>query len=196
MQFFAGPPSQTLARYVSIVAHPFVMIAVAVGATSAARGALSNVMTNVAVVSVFLSLPIAVVMITQVRRGGWNNVDASRPQERPLLYRVGIAGAAGLIFFLAVTRPESELLRATIVALVLLSFCALATRWIKLSLHAAAGALTATTLLIVGSSIGWIIALALPLLCWSRLALGRHTLGEVAAGLGCGVLAGIAIHFP
>lgn len=183
-----------LARWVSIVAHPFVMIAVmVVAATMHLRGA-GTALPNLVVVGGFVIVPLSVLMMLQVRRGRWANVDASNKRERPLLYGVGIAGLSALVVYLRVRGAEAFLVRGAVTVLVLLLVCAAATRWIKLSLHVAAAALAATTLILLGSSAGWMIAAVVPALFWSRLALGRHTLAELAVGLALGVAAGTAMH--
>jgi len=181
---------------VSVIAHPFVMIAVMAG-TAAARPGESNVMApDIGIVALFAILPVAVLTIIQVRRGAWADADASHPRERPILYAVGIAGILALVCCLIVIRPNSALLRGALVGLGLLLVCAATTRWIKVSLHVAAAALTATALIIAGSPVGWIVAGILPVLVWSRLALGRHQPSELAMGLGLGIAAGVAMHFP
>jgi hypothetical protein len=183
-----------IARWVSVIAHPFVMIAVVVCATTARTGSLSEVAINVGVVTFFVIFPIAVLMTNRVRRRAWENVDASKPEERPLRYVVGILGILLLVCFLAAS--GSPLFRGAAVTLVMLLFCAGMSRWIKVSLHVTAAALVATTLLLFGSPLGWIVLCVIPLLCWSRFALRRHSLTEIAVGFGYGVIGGVAIHFP
>jgi membrane-associated phospholipid phosphatase len=184
----------SVARWVSIIAHPFAMMAVVVGATTARVGSSNEVAANVGIVALFAILPVAVLMIDRVRRGAWASVDASSLHERPSLYLTGILGILALVCFLAATR--SVLLRAAVVTLVVLLLCGVTTRWIKVSLHVTAAALTATTLLLSGSRAGWIVLPVVPLLCWSRLALRRHSPSEIAVGLGFGFVGGAAIHFP
>ena len=85
--------STTAARVVSIVLHPFLVLAALallaawrVDPASLARTAL-GIGVAIAIVSVF---------IWQRRRGGhWQTVDASRRQERPVLYALAllVAGA-------------------------------------------------------------------------------------------------------
>ena len=150
-----------VARWVSVIAHPFVMTAVMVGTGTARSGRPRDVALNIGIVALFAVLPVAVLTVKQVRRGAWANVDASHPHERPILYAVGVLA---LISYLFVTRPESILLRGALVALVLLLVCAVTTHWIKVSLHVAAAALTATALILLGSPIGWIVAGVLPIL--------------------------------
>ena len=84
----------TLARWLSIVFHPFVMVGVMVGAAAAARQTAGEAVRSVGIVVLFTIVPLAVLMWRQVRRGQWENADASNRGERPILYVVGGAGVA------------------------------------------------------------------------------------------------------
>ena len=77
------------ARWLSIIAHPFVMVVVMVGVSAATRQPADEALRTVAVVVAFTVVPLLVLMIWQVRRGAWENVDASNRAERPMLYLVG-----------------------------------------------------------------------------------------------------------
>jgi hypothetical protein len=184
-----------MARAVSVLAHPFVMIVLMVVIGTRKAGRPGDINSNVAVVSLFAVLPVAILTIRQVRRGAWMNVDASHPRERPALYLVGIAGVLALVLFLLLEKPDSILLRGSLVALALLVVCAITNRWTKVSLHVAAAALTATALIFVGSAAGWVVLGILPFLAWSRYALGRHSVFEIALGIIFGSLAGLAMHW-
>jgi hypothetical protein len=188
------PMKNTLARWVSIVAHPFVVIAVMVVSVTMHLRGWRDALPNLGVVAGFVIVPLFVLMILQVRRGRWGNVDASNKRERPVLYGVGIAAVAALVVYLWIQDAEAFLIRGAVIVLVLLLVCAAATRRIKLSLHVAAAALAATALILLGSAVGWIIAAVVPVLIWSRLALGRHTPAELAVGLVLGAAAGVAMH--
>ena len=50
-------------------------------------------MRSVGIVVLFTIVPPGVLMWRQVRRGQWENVDASNRGERPILYVVGGAGS-------------------------------------------------------------------------------------------------------
>lgn len=185
-----------IARWVSIVVHPFAMVTVMVGTATARLDRPRDVASNIGIVVLFAVLPVVVLTVRQVRRGAWADADASNPRDRPALYAVGIAGLLALMSYLAARRPESFLLRGTSVALGMLVVCAVASLWVKVSIHVATAALTATTLILLGSPVGWVVAAAVPILMWSRLTLGRHKPTEVALGLGFGIIAGVATHFP
>jgi membrane-associated phospholipid phosphatase len=139
-------------------------------------------------------LPVALLMVWQVRRGRWNNVDASNRSERPVLFLVGAAGVVALIARAMFARPESFLVRGALGVLGMIAACALATRWSKVSLHMAFATLATTSLLLLGSPLGWPALAAVPLLAWSRVRLGRHATGEVVAGGVAALVLGWAIH--
>ena len=176
----------------SIIAHPFVTALLLVGSVEAHRGATAAA-RSVAVVGLLFVLPLAVLTVRQVRRGAWTTVDASHPLERPVLFLVGIAGLAAVLAYFAQASADAPLVRGAAAVLAMLALCALVTPWVKLSLHMAAAALTATVLLARGLPLGWPLAATLPVLGWSRVALGRHRWPEVALGLAVGASAGAFI---
>jgi membrane-associated phospholipid phosphatase len=157
---------------------------------STPREALQTVL----LVTLIALLPIAVLMARQVRRGSWTNVDASNRAERPLLFAVGMAALAVLLGAALVFWPGSFLVRGVAGVLIMLAVCAIATRWIKVSLHMAFGALATTTLLSLRSPAGWVLLAVMSVLAWSRLALERHRPAEVAIGLLVGIACGYAIN--
>jgi hypothetical protein len=185
----------SIARWVSLIGHPFVMIVLMAGSIAAYGGA-SDDAPGIAIVVLYVVIPVAILTMHQVHRGVWANADASNPRDRPVLYSVGIAGVFAVVLHLILTRPDSILMRGSVVALILLLACAAITRWIKISLHMAAAALTAMGLILLGSPIGWFVAGFVPILGWSRSALGRHKPVELVLGLGFGIIAGVAMRFP
>ncbi|MFA6958735.1 MAG: phosphatase PAP2 family protein [Thermoanaerobaculia bacterium] len=184
----------TFARWISIVAHPFVMVALMVGGAALRLGSPADAARTMALVAVATVLPVAILMLLQVRRGAWSNVDASNREERPMLFGVGAAGLVALVGYILVAHPGSFLLRGALGTLGMLAACAVATRWIKVSLHLAFATLAATTLLLLGSRLGWVLVPVVPLLGWSRLRLGRHRATEVVVGGVAGVVTAFAIY--
>jgi membrane-associated phospholipid phosphatase len=152
-----------------------------------------DALRTVLLVSVISLVPVAVLMVRQVRRGSWTNADASNRAERPILFAVAIVGLAVLVGGVLLFRPGSFQIRGAIGVLALLAACAVITKWVKVSLHMAFGAVATTTLLSLGSPIGWVLLAVLPALAWSRLTLKRHQPSEVAIGLILGVVFGYAI---
>jgi hypothetical protein len=165
--------TRSVARWVSILGHPFVMVSVtALGA--GVRAAL--------LVAAFTVLPLAVLMAVQVRSGRWNDVDASRRHERPALFAVAGLGLLTLTAYLVFAQPASPLLRGLLAPVGLLGGAALANRWVKVSLHVGFAVLAAATLIGLGMALGWALVPVVPILAWSRLVLNRHRPAEIAAG--------------
>ena len=185
----------SIARWVSIVFHPFVMVAAMVGAAAAARQSQAAAVRSVAVVVVFTIIPLAFLMWRQVRGGKWDNADASNRTERPILYLVGGVSLFALLGFLSLQSTQSFMMRGVVATLGMMAVCAIATQWIKVSLHMAFATFAATALALVRSPVGYALVLALPPLVWARLTLQRHTLVEVALGTIIGAAAGMALHY-
>jgi ABC-type Fe3+ transport system permease subunit len=181
-----------LARWVSILAHPFVMVALLV-AVPAMRQSSGNAVRSTLLALIAVVVPIAVLMFRQVRRGRWSNVDASKPSERAALFLVALGGLVAALGWLLFNDPRSFLVRGMLVVAAFLLLAGLLTRWVKLSLHVAFAALTATTLSLLGSPVGYALIPLVPAVFWSRLALARHRVSELFVGLVLGVLTGFVL---
>jgi hypothetical protein len=181
-----------LARWISILAHPFAMVALLV-AVPATRQSSGRAIQSVLLVAIAVIIPIAVLMFRQVRRGRWSNVDASNPSERPILFVVALAGLVAALGWLRLNAPHSFLVPGMLVIAAFLLLAALLTPWVKLSLHVAFAALTATTLSLLGSWVGYALIAVVPLLFWSRITLARHRVHEIVVGLVLGVLTGVLL---
>ena len=175
-----------LARWVSIAAHPLVVALLLVAVVLGRRG-WGEAARGVALVGAVFVLPVALLIARQVRRGAWETVDASRPRERPALFAVG---ALALLAMWWLEPPGSPLRRGAAGVLAMVAVCAAVTPWVKVSLHVATTALAAAVLLARGVGEGGGVALVLPVLAWSRVAMGRHRIVEVALGAAIGLAAG------
>lgn len=176
----------TAARVVSIVLHPFAVFAALallaawrVDPASLTRTAL-GIGVAIAIVSVF---------IWQRRRGGhWQTVDASRRQERPLLYALALLVAGG--YWLWMGGRASATANGVLAAALMLCVAGIANRWIKLSLHMASLAFAGVAAWPLWAAAAIVALATLPLLGWARLRMARHTVSEVLIGTGLGLLAG------
>jgi membrane-associated phospholipid phosphatase len=185
---------KTFARWVSILGHPFVMVSIMVTAVALRFSAPAQAVRSLLIVLLVTVAPVAGLMALQVRRGAWKDVDASEARQRPILFVVGALGLVCLLGYLLLAHPQSFLIRGVLGSLAMVAVCAVATRWLKVSLHMAFGTLAATTLLLLGSAIGWLLLAVLPVLGWSRVFLSRHKPAEVLAGVIIGLAAGIAMY--
>jgi hypothetical protein len=185
----------SFARFISILCHPFAMTLVMVLGVALRLSTPRAALQTVLLVAACAIVPVAVLMIRQVRKGTWENVDASRKSERPVLFGVAIIALLLLIGAAMLLKPASFLARGTIGVLIMLAVCAAANRWMKLSLHMAFAALATTMLFCIGSVIGWFLLPLMPLLAWSRLSLQRHRISEVALGSLVGIASALGLYY-
>ena len=180
---------RNFARAVSILLHPFVVLAALgllaawrIDPASLARTAL-GIGVAIAIVSVF---------IWQRRRGGhWQTVDASRRQERPLLYALALIVAGA--YWLWMGGRASATSNGVLAAVAMLCVAGIANRWIKLSLHMASLAFAGVAAWPLWTAASIVLLATLPLLGWARLKMARHTVPEVSGGIVLGLLAGAAL---
>jgi len=183
----------TIARSLSVLGHPLVVVPVAVVTlvlherTSSAALIVSAICGIVGVVFAF--------SFWQVRRGEWQHIDASARSERRslnvFLAAVLFLGAAGAFYQL----PGPGLTLGLLSSGLLIVAVMLASPWVKLSLHASFA--TFAVLLLWPLKL-WYVALAsvaVAGICWSRVVLGRHTIVEVLAGSFLGGLFGACFWF-
>jgi len=182
-------PTTTAARVVSILLHPFPVLAALallaawrVDPASLARTAL-GIGVAIAIVSVF---------IWQRRRGGhWQTVDASRRQERPLLYVLALLVAGG--YWLWMGGRASATSNGVLAAVAMLCIAGIANRWIKLSLHMASLSFAGVAAWPLWPAASIVALAALPLLGWARLRMARHTVPEVVGGTALGLITGVVL---
>ncbi|UWX04473.1 hypothetical protein H1235_05775 [Pseudoxanthomonas sp. NC8] len=177
-----------MARAVSLLLHPFVVIT---GLALAAAWRLDHPsLPRVAAGMVAVVGMVWIFVWRRWRSGRWSTVDASRRQERPLLYLLALVLAVAYWAWLG--GRASPLSGGVLAAIAMLCVAGLANRWIKLSLHMACLLFAAVVLLALWRPAGCALLAASPLLAWSRLRLGRHSLWEVLGGALLGAVAGWA----
>lgn len=186
-------PASALARWISILAHPFVMVGVLVGVAGARVAGVGAGWRATALVVALTVVPVAWLSYRQVRSGRWGNADASQAAERPILFATALAALALLLGWLLYRDPQSFLIRGVLGVAAMLALAAVVTPWLKLSLHMAFATLTATTLALLGSIVGMVLFALLPPLAWSRLALARHRPLELVVGTLLGAITGAAL---
>lgn len=183
--------SAWLARWVSRVLHPFVVLPLAV-LLALGRRATGQALASAGAVALLLLLPLLALIVWQVRAGGWSDHDVSDRGHRKGLYRGALLVLPLGTMLAAWQLPQ---LRAELLAgWLLLLVSMLADRWLKTSLHLAFGSFAA---LLAASDLARAAGCgaALLLLAWSRLTLRRHTLAEVATGAGLGAVVGGLLRF-
>lgn len=183
----------SVARWISILGHPFVLIPLLVAAVTARWMPPERVALIVGIVLLVSVGPMLLLMSRRVRSGAWTNYDVSVREQRSGMYPVAmaIAGCTTLVLLVVGTpRPVMAGVAATLMLIVIASVVNL---WLKISLHVAFAVFTAASLVSLGWGVtvgGLILALAI---AWSRLELGRHTMAEVVGGALLGAVVGVGL---
>lgn len=180
------------ARAVSVLLHPF-----AVFAALAMLAALRLDPASLPRTAIGIAIAVAIVwgFVLQRRRAGhWQTVDASRRQERPLLYLLTLAVAGGYWWWMGGRASATS--TGVLAAVAMLCAAGIANRWIKLSLHMAGLAFAGIALLPLWREAGLVALALLPLLGWARLRMARHTLPEVVGGTVLGLVFGALPSVP
>jgi hypothetical protein len=173
-----------LARIISILGHPLLVLPVAVALHD---GDPRTLMTTLAGFALFAALVLSWSWL-QVRRGRWTHIDASQSAERRSLNRTLLIAIAigALLAWRGLPTPELALalaLSAGIVAVAMLS-----ARGCKLSLHVAFALYAAGLLLPLGPAAVIAGCAFAATVAWSRLYLSRHRPRDIVAGATAGVL--------
>jgi membrane-associated phospholipid phosphatase len=182
-----------IARALSILGHPLVLVPVAV-VTLALHGHTPSAAPVAAVVGV-VAVAVLAFSFWQVRRGHWQHIDASNRGERRSL-NLFLATALFLssaVAFYAV--PNRGLSLGLLLSALLVAGLLLTSRWVKLSLHASFATFAVALLWPLER---WYVVFAGILavgICWSRVQLARHTVVEVLGGSLLGALFGALFWF-
>ncbi|NCT69240.1 MAG: phosphoesterase [Rhodanobacteraceae bacterium] len=181
-----------LARSISIAGHPLLLMPLATLLAAASRGADAATVHTLLVLVCALGAGLFGYAWWQVRRGRWLHVDASRQDERRQLNRVLLLVlGVGAAWALHAAGP-SPLVLALAAATAIVALALLLARWLKLSLHVAFAVFAA--LLPAWPAATAVLAVLAAAVAWSRLALHRHSRGEVLAGALAGVAAGLVFR--
>ncbi len=177
------PTRVRVARYVSnilsplVVSFPFVFFVALYHAQNVLMALLYAL-----IILFFLSFGPTVYILAGVRTGKFTDADVSMRSQRVGPFLFGITSALlGLatLFFTHGPKNLQTLLLITIVSGIVMM---IVTLWWKISIHASSLAAAATLLTALYGSIVLPVFVLLAALCWSRVILRRHTVGQVVAG--------------
>jgi hypothetical protein len=187
-----SPARDTVARTLSIMGHPF-LFAPCCGFLAVLAGPQGYAMAwGAGGLFAAIVLAIGVFAWWAVRKGAWEHVDASRPQERRSLNRLafGVLSLAAATAWLSPSMRLSSVGFAAGAALVAVGWLGLPR--FKMSLHMSFAAFGAALLWPYGIAAVVAASLLAVGVGWSRLILMRHTVREVLVGAVAGVIAGVA----
>ncbi len=190
------PPPQVdgfrhrFASLVSAIIHPLVfpLVTVIVLSYAYTRSVRTTLFyTGVAVA--LTALPVAVVVLVQVRRGKWTDLDVSVRKQRYALYPLSLAflGLLAYVYY-RLQAPREAIVSVLSLAAANVINGVINLVW-KISAHATTAAACASLLWILSPGHTWgpPAAAGAVLVGWSRVELGRHTTGQVIAGWLVGV---------
>jgi len=179
---------QTLARLLSVLGHPALLMPLAVVGSAAARGAPAAVLQAGAWASGAVAVGVGVYSLRQVRAGHWQHVDASVARERRQLNLFLVLLMGGLAALLLWAGQPPVVAAGLAIGSGVVALAQVLRHWLKVSLHAAFAMFAAG---LAWPGVAAVLGLGLLALgvAWSRLVLGRHTRVEVLVGLALGALA-------
>lgn len=172
-----------MARALSLAGHPFFVIPLTVAL-------LARSWRYAAIIAVTTTLPLALIIARNVRRGAWSDADVSRHDQRSSLYyaMIPVLLISGAVLYLTGASPD--LLQGVIAGAVMLAAGLLANRFLKVSMHLMFDAYCAINIASVLPILSPLLVLFLAAVAWSRRKLDRHTWPELAAGTAIGVVVG------
>lgn len=184
----------SVARAISIVAHPALLLPAAVVGVAFGRELPAESAAAVTAAAVGTALAVMGFSYIRVRSGRWDHADASRRRERIELNRF-LALALLLVALLswATSQPKAVTAGAVLCAGVVVVALSLRS-WLKVSLHVAFAALAALLWWPLQPAVLLLLLIALAV-AWSRVALGRHSRAEVLVGLVLGGVAGSVFQY-
>lgn len=185
--------AKPVARAVSLVGHPGLVMPAAVIGSAIARGADSSTVSSFTLTTAMIIAIALAYSAWQIRRGAWVDMDASLPAERLQLNVFLVLLLFGLTAALYATGYPSVFVFGTLLAGALILLALLLRHRLKLSLHVSFAVYGAALLWphTTATSAGMLAAVAI---AWSRLILQRHTRAEVILGAIAGGCAGLALH--
>ena len=191
----AFPFRRRLAGWVSVAAHPFVLIPVLVALVTAQSLPPREAALVVGLVVAGSILPMLWIIMRRVRSGAWTDHDVSVREQRTGMYPAALAVSGASVLLLYLSGSGRSILLGTVAVFILIAVSALVNTRLKVSLHTGFAAFTAVCLWPGSRPMGIAAAVVALAVAWSRLELRRHTLAEVVGGalLGAGIGAALVL---
>jgi len=178
------------ARLISIVGHPFVLLALLV-LLPRLQDSPSDALHRTLLFGGIVLAPLTLLIWRSVSSGKWSTVDASEREERPLLYKTALSVSVLAIVYFGFVEHTPAMVRGCGVAAGMIALAAVVNRWIKISLHIAFACFCGVLLSRARLAFGLPVLLLVPALIWSWLVLSRHVFSETVGGVILGVLGAV-----
>jgi membrane-associated phospholipid phosphatase len=192
------PTRHALARWISIIIHPIVypLVTLAIIIDEATHGDHALSFRFLLLALALTSLPVTLLVGYQVASGHWTDLDVSVRKQRYFLYPFGLAGLVLLALAFRWLGAPAVAVKAAVASVIANLADGVINFWYKVSAHTTSAAVCATLLTLLVPALAVPSILAAVAVAWSRVELGRHTVGQAVLGLGVGagsVLATFAI---
>jgi hypothetical protein len=184
-------PAARFARAISWIGHPLLFVTISVGIVVTTQLASRAALPIMAALFLAVIAPTAILLFAGVRSGRWQDADVSVRTERQRFYPWAIPfSALGTLITWWIGAPFF-IVRGGLITLVLFIIAAVTNFWLKISLHTLFACYCTVILFRINVACGASAFILTVLISWSRLYLSRHTLLEVATGIGLGVAGGL-----
>lgn len=177
-----------IARWISIVGHPFTFVVLLVAITSWKLHGGDDALRTTGIVIAAMLVPLGLFIWNRYSLGHWETVDASAPTDRPALYTAAFVLLIPVGAYFILRSGTTEMARGLAAVAIMIGILAALNRWIKLSVHLAIATFATVIIARLIPPIGIALFVFLPFLGWSRLILSRHSPAEVTGGFVLGLL--------
>jgi hypothetical protein len=176
-------PSEKFAKLLSIVLGPHVWLPILFLMMIVKTGLAPNQIKIISPTILILQVAIPIAYLIIAPRLGWVSEWDMRKKEERLPFFVLYFFLTSITLFIISRFGNNLLLHLNIILIVLLTILAIITIFWKISLHAS---LNTISTIIINFLFNWqypILYLTIPIICWSRFALKRHTAYQLIAGV-------------
>lgn len=185
--------SVKIARVVSLVGHPFVLLSLTVFIAALHRTHPVRALTIGGAAVLCTVSPLLFIIRRRVSAGTWSDHDISDASERKSFYPIAISISALSTFVFYLLDFPHALIVGMLISLAILLAAMLINHRSKISLHMIFATYFAVSLFAVSVLTGAIFLLTAIAVGWSRVVLKRHTPVQVVTGALLGAFAGIIL---
>jgi len=189
----AKRPSKNIlfaANTLSTIGHPLVLAPLTIALSLLGRLSGAKLIGVVGVFLVSTVIPMLFIIRRKVAAGVWTDMDVSDHGQRGGLYNVALVIILiSIAVFWVMGFPRGMIVGALVSLLLLLAGMVI-NRFSKISMHSMFGAYCVVILLATNLAFGFAGTALVAGMGWSRVVLGRHTIGQVVAGNLLGAAAG------
>lgn len=184
-----------IAKLVSTLGHPLLTIPIYVAIVMFAFESIEKASLNSVLIIGGIFLPLVLWMYIKSKNGTYTNFDVSNRIQRKTLFIFVIPFMIVITVISFKTSPASNFSLSILFATILVIISQIINLFIKSSLHVSLNIYLSALVMTVDLRIGIAIFLFSGLIAWSRIALRRHTMKEVAFGSCIGLIISITMLY-